>query len=272
MTSPIQRIPYDILREILLYDEEYAPSMGFDEPSFDIKVLEPPITASHVCRSWRHALLSDSTMWTGLVIHTMKPDGIMELLRRSGSASLTVLLQLNWVCELGDRSETLIMLFTLFKQIHRFNVLRVQLDLLGNQQLPFSAVFDVSVELIMVSFQQPAPRLQTFSFSYGHLENSTYNPKFAAIANLFSGNAPNLKRVHHRLSREFRKPCSDAFNNISDFISRRLVVCTLFLSLIFWKHPLSSNYFILSTFFITCESPSPIHLPIVKYIYHTLKN
>lgn len=215
MTSPIQRISYDVLREIMLYADENTPIMGLDEPFFDIKLLVPPITVSHVCSSWRRALLSDPTMWTCLLVNTMKPNGIMELLRRSGSAPLTVVLHLNNACEMGYK-EILAMLSALFEQIHRFSALYMRIELWDNRY-PFSEIMKASVGVIMSSFQRPAPTLQTLSFSYSHFGiGRNFNPEYAAITDLFTGNAPNLKRVHHRLSREFREPHSAAFNNISE--------------------------------------------------------
>lgn len=118
------RFPYDVLREIVLHAHIYTFKPGRDDPNILLQLPSPPIVASHVCRSWRYSLLSDTSMWTCLLIPQMKPDGILELLRRSGSAPLNVFLKLEHSREL-EHENVSHMLFSLFQQIHRFRLLYV---------------------------------------------------------------------------------------------------------------------------------------------------
>lgn len=187
--------------------------MGLEhcEPEFRLKVLAPPVTASQVCRSWRHSLLSDPAMWTCLVLAETDPKWILELLRRSKSAPLNVFVHLNDACESGFK-DTLDMITTLFGQIHRFAVLRLQIDDWGYPL--FETLFRSSISVIMSSIQRPAPMLQTFSYSYGYPQVDEENDPDTVIEHLFSGFAPNLKRVHYRFPMYSQEIRGAAFSNV----------------------------------------------------------
>lgn len=218
MTLALERFPREIFKEIMHYTFGYTLEL-FEEANFTIEVLPPPILASHVCRSWRRALLSDPTMWTCIIFPEMSLELVLELLRRSGTSLLNVFLSVDddYAPEMSyDVMKNL--LSVLFQHIHRFRLLRVEIDVWERGPLPSPSDSMVVMAQLAVSYlQQPAPNLQTLSFWYNYLENDTDpSPDYTVINKLFAGDAPLLKRLHHRLSRDFEELYSPVFHNLSE--------------------------------------------------------
>lgn len=206
----------------MLYTYVFALELS-EEAKFDVEVLAPPIIASHVCRSWRRALLSDATMWTCIVFPDMNPEWIVELLRRSDSSLLNVFLSAEKRDEWNyDESESV--LTAIFQHIHRFKFLRVQVNVWEQGPLPPPSDSELVLAQLAVSYlQRPAPKLQTLSFWYNYLDWYDYldnvpdsTPDYAVIKKLFSGDAPRLKRMHHRLSRNLMELDCPLFHNLSE--------------------------------------------------------
>lgn len=222
MTSPLKRIPYDILREIMLYTYVFTFHTPFEEPEFHLQATSPPIAASQVCRAWRQSLLSDSTMWTCLFIFRANDKWIMELLRRSNTALLHVFLDVDEIlrytnyknCDKMQR-----MLFSVFHEIYRFRTLRLRMNH-GVPRLPsFPSIEAKTVEHILSYLQQPAPKLQVLSSWYDKTDSDDNSiPEYSIVDNLFSKNAPNIKRINHRLSLTSAFSASDcsAFHDLSE--------------------------------------------------------
>ena len=210
------RLSYDVLREIILYDSVYTMEPDErDEPPLHFHVVSPPIVASHVCRSWRHALLSDSTMWTCLSIPNMKPSGVMELLRRSGSSLLSVFIKLKNDRRL-DCVDTLSMLSAVFRELHRFKVLHMQInpESYGDTQLKPGVLKRLVRQALSYLLRQPAPKLQTFFVWYTYVLDGPHKTNF--LKTLFSGNAPNLKHIHHQISGDLGEIGCPLFHDLSE--------------------------------------------------------
>lgn len=216
MTSPFELFPYDILRNIMLYTYVYTLRLPFEEPELDLQVSSPPISASQVCRTWRYSLLSDPTMWACLLIHKMNHNWIMELLRRSGTALLNVFLEFDEALEISTSyNETHKMLFSLFQQIHRFRVLRVRIDCWASRFVTSPPTMQETLaKHIFLYLQQPAPRLEILSL---WLDLNYYSsPELSNLGTLFLRDAPNLKRIHHRISLTFQEFGFPVLYNLSE--------------------------------------------------------
>ena len=208
-SSPFSSLPYDIFRKIIFNAYAYTPEPEeYDEPLLLLDVVSPPILASHVCRSWRRALLSDPIMWTCVLIPKIKPNGIRELLRRSASALLDVFLKLkdhpNYDMDYVEMAKVL---SSLFQKVHRFRILHMQVDpLLSEDQLEPDFV---QALLIRRYLSQPAPNLQMFFFWCPDLHE-------IILDTLFSGNAPNLKHICHRFSASLKEISCPLFHDLSE--------------------------------------------------------
>lgn len=217
--SPVStRLPFEILREIVLFAYVYIPEPyePKDEHELDLQVVSPPITASHVCRSWRYHLLSDSTLWTCILIPQIKPNGIMELLRRSErspSLNIFILLRDNRALNSDDTPN---IFHPLFENIRRFETLHVVVNATDDDYLsrPNSPDYLQSYTTQILSLiQQPAPKLKTFRFWY---ENPRHPLQETYLDTLFSGEALNLERLQHRFSDDFRELSCPLFHNLSE--------------------------------------------------------
>lgn len=207
-------VPYDILREIILLSNMYIPKPEeIDEPELDLHLVSPPIAASHVCRSWRYDLVSDPFMWTCLLIPQIKPSGIIEILRRSGSAPLNVFLIIKHPYR-QDHYDRAGVLKALFRQIHRFKILHLQVNIWGYYRPRTSSVnhLEILIQTVLPYLRQPAPNLETLRFWYKN--TSRLDQTF--LTTLFSGEAPNLKQIHYRPSFDFRESSCSLFHNLSE--------------------------------------------------------
>lgn len=205
--SPINRLPYDILREIIIYTAVF-PDL-YDDSLSHVQVVSPPIVASHICRSWRHALLSDPTMWTCISVPTMKPNFIMELLHRSGSSSLNVFIVLKRPrTNIREYNGVQTMLPHLFEQMGRFKSLYIRmLAPLGKYSKTLGKYYD----RILSYLPRPAPRLRMFFLWY---RSPSQNPGETSLDSLFSGDAPNLKSISHLLSSDLREINRPLFHDL----------------------------------------------------------
>lgn len=151
----------------------------------------PQSHPTFVARSWRRTLLSDSTIWTCLVIPEMKHDRIMELLRRSGSSLLNVYVKLKFrgYHELKAYDDISNVLSTIFQEIHRFKVLHLRID--KDFRDTSYHLLQTSVRQVLSFIQRPAPQLRTFCFLHSNLPIDEI-----FLNTLFSGDAPNLKNIH----------------------------------------------------------------------------
>ncbi|KAK0471885.1 hypothetical protein IW261DRAFT_1510745 [Armillaria novae-zelandiae] len=82
VSSPVRRLPSDVLRSICLKaipspSDIMSPSFGFFD-SLDTR--EFPWTISQVCRGWRSSVLGSPELWssTSLVIDRRSPEGIIR--------------------------------------------------------------------------------------------------------------------------------------------------------------------------------------------------
>lgn len=212
------RLPYEILREIIICASEYiVPGpMAIDEAELEYPLIEPPIIASHVCRSWRYCLLYDPSLWTCVIIPRFKPSGVVEILHRSGSGLLNVFIRLI----IGHSGKhytyfgTSEMLYSLFQQIHRFKFLYTQLNFECYANTPqYADSLRRSAAQVLSYLQQPAPKLKTFRFWY---KDEVIPLKDTFPITLFAGKAPNLKCIHSRLFEDFRELQSPLFSNLSE--------------------------------------------------------
>lgn len=210
--SALSHFPCEILKEIMYYAYVYIPkSEGYNKPQIDLEAISLPVLASHVCRSWRRTLLSDSTIWTCLSIPDMKRDMIMELIQRSGSSLLSVYvkLKLSGNRELKVYGDISHVLSTIFQQIHRFKVLHLQID--TNLRYPSCDLLEELVLQVLSFIQRPAPQLRTFCFL-----NSDLPIGRIFLNTLFSRDAPNLKNIHHMPSHDFLELNCPLFHNLSE--------------------------------------------------------
>lgn len=168
------------------------------------EISYPPIGASHVCRSWREALLSDPTMWTCIVVPKIDKGQTEEFLLRSGSASLNV-----FVDKIGELDTHA--LASVMQEIHRFRVLEV--DILGSRGVR-------TVHQTLSSLEHPAPRLEYLAF---HVYALRFLEDQAFPRTLFSGNTPNLRHVYLYLLEGFQRYFSSPlFQNLSEI---QLQIC-----------------------------------------------
>lgn len=203
------RLPYDILRQITVYAYEYIPrALEPDGTELDLQLVSPPIPASHVCRSWRYALLSDPSVWSVLIIPRIRPSGVLELLRRSGSALLNVIFVMRSHIKADYDDNTI---SSLLSQIYRFKLLQVEIN--SSHVLELSDPLHKSIQQVLAGLRRPAPQLETFRFWYNNfglpLEDTFLNT-------LFSKEAPNLKHLRHELSYDFRELNCPLFRDLSE--------------------------------------------------------
>lgn len=198
--SPFTCPPYDVFRQIIFNAYTYTPEPEeHDEPLLLLDVVSPPISASHVCRWWRYALLSDSMMWTCVSFPKINPNGVKELLRRSGSSLLDVFFKLKTHPRYNfDKIWNTFVL--VFQEIHRFRILHMQAD----PSQVHSSITRRSLSYLI----PPAPNLQMFFFWSRDLPDSFLNT-------LFSHKAPNLKCLHYRFSASLREMDCSIFHNLS---------------------------------------------------------
>lgn len=204
--SFIDRLPYDILRQIIFYT--YTNVVLLDEAHRTYEsLLLPPVNASHVCRTWRRALIADRVMWTYISFPDMKLEGIMELLRRSGSLALNVCIRLaNW-WKIEDSPSAQSMLFTLFDHPHRFKLLRLRVT---------SPTYEISTPIQFLSYiANPAPQLETFLFFHDDNDDLTLEP-LLVTGTLFYGYAPKLKYMHSQLFLHYHKRHSTILHNLTE--------------------------------------------------------
>lgn len=202
----IDRLFDEIIREIVRY--AYA-----DQHYHRIPVLSPyhlpPVVASQVCRSWRHTILPDPTMWTCIRIPDMKPDEIKEMLCRSARVPLHVFVDaFDWLgagrywvsCYLPET------LRLLFAHIRRFETLHLTLFLIEVD------LGEELVEQILPYLSHPAPLLQNFCLHVAG-ESSDLD---AIGPTLFSGHAPKLEHVYRQISASFHEVLpSSLFQNLT---------------------------------------------------------
>lgn len=210
VASFFDRIPYDIFRQIILYS--YATHVLLDESYGAYEsLLLPPIEASHVCRSWRHALVADQVMWTFISFPDVGPEGVMELLHRSGSWALSVCIRFGgsgWF-KIKDDTSTRNMLSALFDHLHRFKLLCLRINL-TYEQAP------VSLGLQVLSYiRHPAPQLETFVFLHDSLDY-TLREHLWKSDRLFSGYAPRLKCMHSQLILHSYERHSPVLHNLTE--------------------------------------------------------
>lgn len=150
------------------------------------------------------------------MIPQMECDWIKELLRRSNSSLLSVFLELNEAEEPEhNNNKTPETLFFLLQQTHRFKLLRLEISLLDGPSL---GCLEPLVQLVSSHLEKPALALRTFSFWCNGFNDpdSELNLDRGHPVTLFPRDAPNLKRLHHRLSIDLRESVCPAFHNLSE--------------------------------------------------------
>lgn len=140
-------------------------------------------------------------MWTCISAPQLNPDGILELLRRSGSALLNVFLEFDSeVCDSElEHESTSNMFSTLFQQIHRFKALYVYVFSKYCFSWSPKVVAEASIRQILPYLQRPAPKLQSFCFKHVEFLVSEAKLDETFLDTLFSGETPNLKCIHREL-------------------------------------------------------------------------
>lgn len=182
----LDRVPYELFREIVKFSyvkDSYITSFDFDE------TVLPPIKATHVCRSWRAALLSDAALWSCIKpkITPTYSQELKEILSRSRTAPLTVLIEHKY--ELRN-AWLIVELETTLSVVAQEMYRCRQLQIIVTKQLaPFISRF----------FNRPAPMLRSFYLEVVGDEGSlTQRGMLKGIYGaLFSGEAlPRLRHVH----------------------------------------------------------------------------
>lgn len=203
----LDRFPYEIFRQIIRSSLD-AHSARFTIPDSDGLSPLPPTKMTHVCRSWRFALISDTTMWTWISLPTMTQDQVTEMLRRSGSAPLKVLLYTSAYdaaarLDISHFENTELAL--IFQEIHRFQSFE-----LITYSLPAASL----LKYLSQQLNQPAPLLRELFLDIypGIVKNEDWN----ILQTLFSGNTPRLEHVYHRIITDLSGPLSSPlFRNLS---------------------------------------------------------
>lgn len=170
---------------------------------------QPPLTVvgSQVCRSWRHALLSDPTLWAEIIIPDMKLNVIKEMLHRSATAPLHVVIDNRVVIESMVSVHLSDSLPLLFEHIGRFKTLRI--DLYPRRSAPVTKL----VEQMLPYLSRPAPQLQNFHL---HVDKGESFEHETFMQTLFSGQTPKLEHVYRRISVGVHEVlCSPSFRNLS---------------------------------------------------------
>lgn len=186
----LPRIPYEIFREIIkLTADEYISPWTFGLDPLDPHL--PPIKATHVCRSWRTALLYDPTMWTCIMPKFNGKDStyVLDMLSRSGSAPLEVFIVQP---PRRDPDDVISILPLIFNEMHRFRKLRFFIS---------TRVARVACHLL----KRPAPMLRKFHLNMSGFANPKRDSLREAYKDLFLGIAPvNLEHVHLQISAGLR--------------------------------------------------------------------
>lgn len=204
----LDRLPYEIFKEIIQTSNPFvSPHRRPDKDPIPYELVGislPPIKASHVCRSWRMALLNDPAMWTCLRIPQMRPDAVKEMLRRSGTSRLNVFIEPlpHSPCLTVQEINMLAAVFR--SEVHRLRGLQITdiIDGPGRQW----------VFVVLPYLKQPAPELQKFYLKVSQ-EAVPLNGDF--LRALFSGNTPCLSHVFQRLSGSQTLTCCPLFQNLS---------------------------------------------------------
>lgn len=205
----LDRLPYEIFRQITRQSLDVC-GRHFIIPDSDGLAPLPPIKMSHVCRSWRTALLSDATMWTWISIPEMAPAQVIEMLRRSGSAPLNVLLYASaydaTVCLDTPYFEST-GLALIFHEIHRFQ--SFQLVIARNHSIPMTGFLNY----LSQQLNQPAPSLkQLFLDIHPGIANGSCD----ILEILFSGTTSHLEHLYHRIITGFTELLSSPlFQNLA---------------------------------------------------------
>ena len=86
--QPINRLPRDVLVLIphFFTEEAEVSDTGYN----DFSMNAPLITMTHVCRSWRNALLSTTSLWKKINFSVSKSQQAEGFLRRSGNQPLDI--------------------------------------------------------------------------------------------------------------------------------------------------------------------------------------
>lgn len=203
----LDRLLNEIIREIIQY--AYTDRLLFQIPVLSPCHL-PPFVASQVCRTWRHALLSDPTMWTCIRIPQMKPDGVKEMLHRSARAPLHVFVDTGCYyrvisCMVFAHLPGTLRL--IFEHIGRFRTLHIELF-----KTHISSVAGL-VGQVLPYLSRPAPLLRSF---YLRVQGGELFEDEAFVQTLFSGHPPNLQHVYRRISAGFDEVLrSPLFRNLS---------------------------------------------------------
>lgn len=189
----LDRVPYDIFRKIIRFS--YARSSFHFFSTFN-EINPPPTRATHVCRSWRTALLSDPTMWTYIEItdgmRHMSLDELYEKLARSESAPLHVVITSGWFW-----LDSLVVvglyrtLAVISQEMYRCRRLQVFIQ----PQL---------ASLVSSCLDAPVPLLEEFCFNVTK-DEANYRRKdiLRGVHDLlFDGIAPHLKHVSLQISSE----------------------------------------------------------------------
>lgn len=226
----LNRLPYELFRRIIRDMDD-----GFSSPLIPPgpEIFLPPTTASHVCRSWRAALLSDPSMWTCLRIPQMKPQQVTEFLHRSVHAPLNVFVETT-----EYRHDTTLQLLevyqeetipSVFKEINRFKRLQI------NVSMQIHHSFRTLAHEVIWSLNQPAPMLQKF---YMNVELHHQAEIFESRNfNRFLENVPNLKHILRQVSEDFHQlssfPCFRNLYSLNLRLRRRIVIpCDIFLDIL----------------------------------------
>lgn len=182
----LDRVPYELFREIVKFS--YVKDSSITSFDFDETVL-PPIKATHVCRSWRAALLSDAALWSCIKpkVTPSYSQELKEILSRSRTAPLTVLIEHKY--ELRNAwliVELEITLSVVAQEMYRCRQLQI---IVTKQLAPFISRF----------FNRSAPMLRTFYLEVvgddGSLAQRGMLKGIYGV--LFSGEAlPRLQHVH----------------------------------------------------------------------------
>lgn len=195
-----------IIQRIIRYAYVYVPKPQVVDHSRCFQL--PPVVASHVCRSWRNALLSDPDMWTCIIIPQMNPDIIKEMLHRSASATLDVFIDTSrhdYASMVSAHLPNALSL--LFKHIRRFETLHIKF--LHTDVDPVALL----VEQVFPYLSRPAPLLQSFLL---YTEKAWLFEDESFVQTLFSGCAPNLKYIRRSILTGFHEVLrSPLFQNLS---------------------------------------------------------
>ncbi|KJA24808.1 hypothetical protein HYPSUDRAFT_200355 [Hypholoma sublateritium FD-334 SS-4] len=169
---PISNLSEDILLHIFKLNADMLS---------DADALDTTRITSQVCHSWRHLMLSTSSLWARLIdmdciSYPWSAEWRHELIRRSGDAPL-------WIH--ASRSSQAMNISEFFDTIEK-NWHRIQLLLVSGHP---------SVDFTRLPLGIPAPQLESFEVIFGRSIGGEIDAE-AGPARLFGGHAPKLRNLN----------------------------------------------------------------------------